>query len=84
MSRHFRTVFVCVGCRHVVKAEQQKLRTPGYDTVCPFCNGVMVDTGYRLRMPKKSDDRGWKSISIRVSIIRSLGVFNGVSMRIVY
>lgn len=55
MNNHF----VCIKCRIGNKSRQTTLK-------CPHCGEPMVEVSVTFRIPKKSDDKGWKYVKEQI------------------
>jgi DNA-directed RNA polymerase subunit RPC12/RpoP len=55
VSRHtYRTHYVCIPCRVSFKAVGSSR--------CPHCGGDMINAGKDLRVPRKGDKTGWRTL----------------------
>ena len=52
-----KVTYVCCGCRRTVR-RYQFTDHPS----CPSCGKEMTDIGYRWRVPKRTDDKGWHEV----------------------
>ena len=57
--------YICVACRRSRRAEAAH----GLITSlrCPTCNGSLWELEWRWRIPRKTDDDGWKELAAKVS-----------------
>ncbi len=49
-----RPTYVCLSCRHTAKSS--------CTATCPHCRRDMITFGRNWRVPKKTDDKGWKQM----------------------
>lgn len=57
--------YICIACRWSRRAEAAY----GLNTSlrCPTCNGALWELEWQWRIPRKTDDRGWKELAAKVS-----------------
>jgi len=57
--------YICIACRWSRRAEAAY----GLNTSlrCPTCNGALWELEWRWRIPRKTNDKGWKELEAKIS-----------------
>lgn len=58
-KRRINNHFICIDCRIGNKTTQETLK-------CPHCGKDMIIVSVTFRIPKKTDDKGWKYVKEQI------------------